>query len=56
MSKELNFNYENVISSLQNKLANAELRSSQFESVVIDLAKEKEELLKTIEELKADKK
>lgn len=56
MNKELKFNYENVVKSLQNKLGDAELRASQYESIVIDMVNEKEELLKTIEELKADKK
>lgn len=53
---ELKFNNESIINSLLTKLANAELKSSQFESVIADLVKEKEELLKTIKELKADKK
>lgn len=53
---EVKFNQEAIINSLLNKLANAELKSSQFESVISDLVKEKEELLKTIEELKVNKK
>ena len=56
MDKEIKFNYENVVKSLQNKLADAEVRASQYESIVIDLVNEKEELMKTIEELKFDKK
>lgn len=56
MEKELKIDNENVVKSLLNKLANAELKSSQFESVISDLVKEKEELLKTIKELKVNKK
>lgn len=56
MDKEIKINYENVIKSLQNKLGNAEVIASQYESIVIDLVKEKEELLKTIEELKSENK
>lgn len=56
MEKELKIDNENVVKSLLNKLANAELKASQFESVVSDLISEKEELLKTIEELKSENK
>lgn len=56
MDKGIKFNYESVVKSLQNKLGDAEVRASQYESIVIDLINEKEELLKTIEELKSEKK
>lgn len=56
MDKELKFNYENVVKSLRDKLANAEVSASQYESIVIDLVKENDDLRKTIEELKSEKK